>query len=123
MKIRPTLRFVLLLFLALLISPALATRPAEETEFYKRYVTYAPYPDFPMAAVRRGAHGTGVFLLKINSKTGLVEEVKVLKRVGDGGLTAEAVWALLKWRFRPGTVTSVKVPISFGTYGRSDYVH
>lgn len=89
MKIRPTLRFVLLLFLALLISPALATRPAEETEFYKRYVTYAPYPDFPMAAVRRGAHGTGVFLLKINSKTGLVEEVKVLKRVGDGGLTAE----------------------------------
>ena len=76
-----------------------------------------------MAAVRRRAHGTGVFLLKINPKTGLVEEVKVLKRVGDGGLTAEAVWALLKWRFRPGTVTSVKIPISFGITGRSDFVH
>jgi TonB family protein len=112
-----------LLLLNLFTSGAFATRPVEETELYKRYVVYAPEPQFPMAALRRGAHGTGVFLLKINPKTGLVEEVKVLKRVGDGGLTAEAVWALLKWRFRPGTVTSVKIPISFGTYGRSDYVH
>jgi len=40
------------------------------------------YPEYPRAAANNALSGKGRFLLKINPKTGEVDEVKVLKSTG-----------------------------------------
>jgi protein TonB len=97
-----------------------------------RLVVHAPFPEYPEGAVQRGAAGTGVYLLRVQIKSGAVTQVIVDQSAGHGPLDAAAVKALRTWRFKPGAVpyrkitsvplsppqtnqeTLVKVPVTFG---------
>ena len=57
--------------------------------------------------------GDGVYRLTINQKTGTVQEVGVLKRSGVKELDAEAALAFMEWKFRPGSLKQLDVPVSF----------
>jgi TonB family protein len=48
--------------------------------------------------------------LKINAKTGLVDEVKVVRHTGYPTLDAEAVMTLFKWKFAPTQSHTEKSP-------------
>jgi TonB family protein len=101
--------------------------PADVT----RMVVYAPLPEYPDDFRRRSIRGTGVFLLRVQIKSGRVTQVLIGQSTGAPPLDVFAVKALRTWRFKPGAVpyrkiaslrmsppqtpdeTLVKVPLTF----------
>jgi TonB family protein len=80
-------------------------------------------PDYPMGFVIHAAKGKGRFRLKINSQSGLVDEVKVLQSTGYKELNELAVKALMQWQFKPGTPSPVEVPVEFSIQGGNRILH
>jgi TonB family protein len=80
-------------------------------------------PEYPIAIVIHGAKGRGVFRLTINSKTGLVDELKIVKSTGYSDLNKLAAKALLQWQFKPGTPSPVEVPVEFDIQGGNRILH
>ena len=80
-------------------------------------------PEYPIGFVIHGAKGRGRFRLMINSKSGLVDEVKILQSTGYRELNELAVKALLQWQFKPGTASPVEVPVEFSIQGGNRILH
>src|SRR5205809_7955287 len=86
-------------------SPALAsdTRSA---------VVYSPEPEYPIGATTRGWQGSGLFLCRLRSD-GTVSSVTVLQSTGHDILDRAGVSAFQRWRFKPGSLKAVKIPVNF----------
>ena len=80
-------------------------------------------PEYPIGFVIHGAKGRGRFRLTINSKSGLVDEVKIVQSTGYSDLNKLAVKALLQWQFKPGTPSPVEVPVEFAIQGGNRILH
>ena len=80
-------------------------------------------PEYPPGFVVHGAQGRGVFRLTINPKSGLVDEVKIVKSCGFQTLNELAAKALLQWQFKPGTRGPVEVPVEFYVHGGGHVLH
>jgi TonB family protein len=80
-------------------------------------------PEYPMGFVIHGAKGRGRFLLTINAKSGLVDEVKIVQSTGFQDLNKLACKALLQWQFQPGTRSPVEVPVEFAIQGGNRILH
>jgi TonB family protein len=59
-------------------------------------------PEYPLEARQRHATGAGIFVLRVQIKSGRVKEVEVARSTGHAILDAAAVKALRRWRFNPG---------------------
>jgi TonB family protein len=73
----------------------------------------APAPVYPLECRVRGITGKGVVLVTVDRKTGIVVGARVLKSTGNKLLDGFALEALSRWRFKPGTVSQVTIPIAF----------
>jgi protein TonB len=73
---------------------------------------YAPEPNYPEWARRLGMAGSGVFIVNVR-RDGTVESVTVYRSTGYAELDRSSIRAFRKWRFRPGTVSKAKIPITF----------
>lgn len=69
---------------------------------YKKDTIVAPEPEHPIKAQHLGYQGQGIYRLMINDKTGVVDEVKVMKTAGHRELDASAIMTCFNWKFRPG---------------------
>ena len=78
----------------------------------KHLALYAPRPEYPLAARKRHWTGAGVFACKIRSN-GTVASVDVLRSTGHQMLDQAAITAFRQWRFQPGDIKAVKIPIDF----------
>jgi hypothetical protein len=107
--------FLAAFFSELVFSPACQAAPdAFIPPKFKGIILYAPVPDYPLEARNRFTLGAqGVYRLKINQKTGIVDEVGVMKRASWGKLNAVMVFELLKWKFKPGTIRRLDIPVAF----------
>lgn len=95
-------------------SAAQAAPDAYIPDKLKGILLYAPVPNYPEAA--RSHYTTmaqGAYRLKINQQNGSVDEVGVLKRAGHHQLDGTMVLTLFKWRFKPGALKELDVPVSF----------
>jgi TonB family protein len=106
---------ILLIFL---LSHAAAHRGLEagETEKVpnlKALAVYAPRPRYPYEARRRRHTGRGVAVLVVDPATGVVKSAEMATSTGSVLLDNAAVSAFRLWRFRPGSVSMVKIPITF----------
>ena len=81
----------------------------------------APRPEYPYEARRQRITGDGVVAMSIDPVTGNVSDVSILKSTGSPFLDNAAVTGFRKWRFKPGTVSSVTCPITFTLTGASYY--
>jgi TonB family protein len=77
---------------------------------------YAPRPEYPLAARKQHWTGAGVFACNIRSD-GTVASVDVLRSTGHQMLDQAAITAFRQWRFRPGDMKIVKIPIDFWMNG------
>jgi protein TonB len=77
----------------------------------------APRPVYPYEARRAGITGSGVALLTVNSATGAVTSAVMSQSTGNSILDNSTTSAFSRWRFKPGTVTKVRVPITFTLTG------
>jgi TonB family protein len=66
-------------------------------------------PDYPVEARRLRRGGTGIYLLRVQIKSGAVTQVIVGRSAGDSSLDRAAVKALLRWRFKPGAFPYRKI--------------
>ena len=75
--------------------------------------TYWFLPYYPREAIYGGVTGSGVAILKIDPRTGSVTSASMLKSTGQEILDNVALLAFRQWRFKPGTVTTLEIPIEF----------
>jgi protein TonB len=77
----------------------------------------APRPDYPYEARRNRITGSGVMLMTVDRPSGRVTSVEVTESTGSPILDHAATSAFKKWRFQPGAVSRVRVPITFTLTG------
>jgi TonB family protein len=94
--------------------PQVADRPATMSiSSAKALAIYAPRPDYPREALSRGISGSGVCVVSIDPGSGSVTEASMAQSTGNPILDNSAVSTFQKWRFKPGTVSTVRIPIEF----------
>jgi protein TonB len=95
-------------------APQIAGQPgAMSISSVKALATYAPTPQYPPKARLDGITGSGVCVVSIDPGSGSVTEASMAQSTGDPRLDNAAVSTFRKWRFKPGTVSTVRIPIEF----------
>jgi TonB family protein len=74
---------------------------------------YTPKPVYRPEWTKQGLTGKGVGLGTIDKETGKVTGARMLTSTGNKLLDGAALEAYSQWRFQPGTVSQVKIPIEF----------
>jgi TonB family protein len=73
----------------------------------------APLPDYPYEARRRNLAGSGICVVSVDSATGTVTNASMVQSTGSPLLDKLTIQTFKSWRFKPGTVSQVRVPISY----------
>jgi TonB family protein len=74
---------------------------------------YAPKPIYRAEWAKQGLIGKGIVLVTVDKGTGKVTGARMLTSTGNKLLDGAALEAYSQWRFQPGTVSQVKIPIEF----------
>jgi protein TonB len=85
----------------------------------KAVILSAPYPDYPADAREQRITGHGMVLMMVDPGSGSVTHVSMLKSTGNSSLDHAALRGFRRWRFKPGSVTRVKSPVTFALTGVS----
>lgn len=85
----------------------------------KAFAVSAPRPEYPYEARRQKITGDGVVVMTVDPVTGNVISVSMSTTTGSPFLDNAAVTGFKRWRFRPGTVSSVTCPVTFTLTGAS----
>lgn len=85
----------------------------------KALALYAPRPQYPYEARSRHVTGSGVIVCQVDAGSGNVGSCSVSSSTGSPILDGAATSAFRQWRFRPGTVSKVNIPITFTMTGAS----
>jgi TonB family protein len=85
----------------------------------KALAVYAPKPPYPYEARAHHIMGSGVCVLSVNSATGQVTDASMSQSIGNRILDDATTSTFRNWRFRPGTVSKVRVPITYTMTGAS----
>lgn len=72
----------------------------------------APWPEYPSAARQNGITGDGIAMMTIDPR-GSVTHVSMWKSTGNRHLDDAALRSFRRWRFRPGSISKVKAPVTF----------
>ena len=80
---------------------------------------YSPPPVYRSEWVQQGVTGKGILIVTIDPKTGIVTGTRMLQSTGSKLLDDAALKAYSKWRFKPGSVPQIKVPIDFASRPRA----
>lgn len=100
--------------------PRVAGPPAGATmsmSSAKAVAVSAPRPEYPYEARRSRATGSGVCVMTVDTGTGAVTSATMAQSTGNPILDNAAVSAFRRWRFKPGTVSKVRTPITFTMTG------
>src|SRR5262249_7757745 len=65
--------------------------------------------------------GIGVCIVSVDPASGRVTTASMEQSTGDSTLDKSAVNAFRKWRFKPGTVSKVRIPIEFNMTSASQH--
>jgi len=80
----------------------------------------APRPEYPYEARRSKVTGSGVCVMTVDTGSGAVTSAEMAQSTGSPILDNAATSAFRRWRFKPGTVSRVRTPITF-TMGGASY--
>src|SRR6266496_283739 len=79
----------------------------------------APRPQYPYEARSRKITGSGVCVVTVDAASGNVTGGSMTQSTGSPILDNSALSAFRQWRFRPGTVSEFRIPITFTMTGAS----
>jgi TonB family protein len=83
--------------------------------------TYTPLPQYPSAARAKHLQGAGMVRLDVDERTGYVTSTRMLQSTGHQILDDEALRAFRAWRFKPESVSVVRIPVRFVMTGRQHW--
>ena len=78
-----------------------------------RLAIFTPAPRYPYEARANHITGAGLVRLEVDTRTGYVTSARMLKSTSHQILDEEALKAFRTWRFKPGTVHAVRIPVRF----------
>lgn len=78
----------------------------------------APRPEYPYEAKRSKITGSGVCVLSVDAG-GSVTDASMASSTGNAILDNAAISAFRRWRFKPGSASRVRIPITFTLTGAS----
>jgi len=111
-KMIPGLLLVVVVsFVSLSPLHAQSASPAGQQSSLK--AVYTPKPVYRPEWTKQGLAGKGVVLVTVDKETGKVTGARMLQSTGSKQLDSAALEAYSQWRFQPGTVSQVKIPIEF----------
>ena len=73
----------------------------------------APLPDYTYEVKRRNLTGSGTCVVTVDTATGTVTNATMFQSTGSPLLDKLTIQTFKSWRFKPGTVSQVRVPISY----------
>ena len=73
----------------------------------------APMPDYTYEMKRRNLAGSGVCFVTVDPATGTVTNATMSQSTGSPLLDKVTTQTFRSWRFKPGTVSEVRIPISY----------
>jgi protein TonB len=79
----------------------------------------SPRPPYPYEARAHKITGSGVIVANVDAASGTVTDASVASSTGSSILDDAAVSTFRRWRFRPGSVSKVRIPITFTLTGAS----
>jgi TonB family protein len=85
----------------------------------KAVAVSAPRPEYPYEARRSKTTGSGVCVMTVDTGSGAVTSAEMAQSTGSPILDNAATSAFRRWRFKPGTVSKVRTPITFTMSGAS----
>jgi TonB family protein len=85
----------------------------------KALAVYSPRPPYPYEARSRKITGSGVCVVTVDTGSGSVSSATMAVSLGNAILDNAATNTFKNWRFKPGTVSKVKIPITFTMAGAS----
>ena len=74
-----------------------------------KFATHKPHPEYPVQARARHLTGAGMFIVLVNSQTGVVKDVQIEQSTGSPILDSAAISAFKQWRFKPGALSPNKI--------------
>jgi protein TonB len=83
----------------------------------KAVAVSAPRPEYPYEARRSKITGSGVCVMTVDASSGSVTSAEMAQSTGNPILDNAATSAFRRWRFKPGTVSRVRTPITFTMSG------
>jgi TonB family protein len=101
-------------------APQVAARPGlTSISNAKASAVFAPKPEYPYEARSRRVTGSGVCVVTVDPGSGSVTDATMAQSIGSPILDNATVSGFRRWRFKPGTVSKVKIPITFTMTGAS----
>jgi protein TonB len=79
----------------------------------------APRPEYPYEARRQKITGSGVAVMRVDPGSGNVTGVTMSTSTGSPFLDNAAIAGFRRWRFKPGSVSTVTCPVTFTLSGAS----
>ena len=83
------------------------------TDWIRKIFCVSSMPVYRPEWAKQGLTGKGVVLVTIDKGTGKVTGARMLESTGSQLLDGAALQAYSQWRFKPGSVTQLKMPIEF----------
>jgi TonB family protein len=84
----------------------------------KPVTTYAPRPNYPQEARSHRIEGNGICVVSVDA-SGSVTSVSMARSTGSPLLDKSVLRTVHTWRFKPGTVGKVSVPVEFTLEGET----
>ena len=112
-SLRFVMRWLLLVYLIPFGSVSLLNAQPPTPTISLPRALYAPKPVYRPEWSKQGLKGKGVVLVTIDTKTGKVSGVQMAQSTGSQLLDGAALQTYSQWRFEPGSVPQVKMPIEF----------
>jgi len=95
------------------VASRLATAQVVSSGEPKALATYAPRPEYPQQAREKRMMGRAVAIVNVDTRTGEVKSAQMESSTGHRILDDAALTAFRQWKFKPGGVSNVKIPIRF----------
>lgn len=73
----------------------------------------APLPEYPYEAKQANVTGNGVCVMTVDTASGKVTDAMMAQSTGNRVLDKVTTETFRRWRFKPGTVSQVRVPITY----------
>jgi TonB family protein len=85
----------------------------------KAVTTYAPRPAYPQEARSHRIAGGGVCVVSVDHASGSVTNVSMAQSTGSPLLDKSVLSTVRTWKFKPGTVSKVSIPVEFTMTGNN----
>ena len=73
----------------------------------------APLPDYTYEMKRRNLTGSGIYVVTVDTATGTVTNATMFQGTGSPLLDKLTTQTFKSWRFKPGTLSQVRIPITY----------